>query len=474
MLHSWYFPQFAPAFIDLKPEQRMEIYTEVMALGLWDEKSELAKRVSDAYKQYVQEKELEVVRWETQVLTLKKTDYRTQKLTWDKQRLARKRARGNQLKAARADLVGARLVVQDFNTKILAYNKKVEEFNAKVKKLNTDLDYLREKVRKVNSNATRLDSQRGRLVTEIATVRKGKCPTCGQKLHTQALSIDLSARLKEVEENLKRELEEAESLNERIYTKEEELKNLPLPADDKLESKLEVANLEMEHIEDEVKELTAPSEEEVNPFLELIQTQKDEIAHATAMLEIRKEERKESEEMQSRSAFWIKGFKEIRYQVMEDSLRQLNTEVNECLQQLGLADWEITFSAEKETKSGTIKRGFLCSVRSPHTSVTVPWEAWSGGESQRLRLAAQFGISNLLAARSGFTPSVEFWDEPTQYLSEGGVTQLLEQLEERANRYGRIILLADHRALDYPFKGTVHIAKTSEGSTIDTRYQNAP
>jgi len=469
MLHTWYFPQFTSAFIDLKPEQRMEIYTEVMRLGLWDEKSDLAKRVSEAYKELVREKELEVVKWETQLLTLKKTDYLPQKAEWDRQRLARKRAREARIKTARSDLVKARLIVQNLNRKMLAYDKKLKTFNERVKTLGKYIDDLRQKETRASTTVAQLDQQRLRLVKEHSLVKQGVCPMCKQKLPTKALALTLAASLKEINEKLRLERTQADLLTTQIEEKEKELADLPTPENNKLESIWGAAVQEMESIEREIRN-EEKEKVEKNPFIDLIQQQADDVINAMAMLEVRREEKAESEQMQSRSAFWIKGFKEIRYQVMEESLRQLNTEVNECLHQLGLIGWEITFSAEKETKSGTVKRGFLCSVRSPHTSNVVPWEAWSGGESQRLRLGAQFGISNLLVARSGFNPSVEFWDEPTQYLSGGGVHDLLAQLEERANRYGRIILLADHRSLNYPFKGNIHIAKTAEGSTIDIRY----
>ena len=471
MTNTWYFPQFTQAFIDLKPEARMEIYTEVMALGLWDEKSELAKTVADAYKEEAAAKTLEVTKWQTELDTLRSIDYTAHKGEWDKLYQERKVTI-----AKKAMEVKNRLVAT--NTLLLKMRKKDKEdevlqnaYDEEKSKLQAKVDMNNRALSTWVANLDRTDSEVAQLQKDKAKTDKGTCPTCGQRLHTRNAAETIKTKIALLEFAGKDQSKAV--LKFRLAVKEamDTLRALEKPRLSNAHEQVIVLSERKAQLERELQNVAREKKEEKNPFIHLERKRKEQIKTCLATLNLRKRERKEAEDMQAKSAFWIKGFKEIRYQVMQDSLVQLNTEVNESLHQLGLQDWEIIFSAEKENKSGTVKRGFLCSVRSPHTSVAVPWEAWSGGESQRLRLAAQFGISNLLVARSGFNPSVEFWDEPTQFLSDGGVTQLLEQLEDRAKRYKRVILLADHRSLDYSFEGTVHITKTAEGSTIETRYQ---
>lgn len=56
-----------------------------------------------------------------------------------------------------------------------------------------------------------------------------------------------------------------------------------------------------------------------------------------------------------------------------------------------------------------------------------------------------------------------------QWLSETGIQDLLAVLAERAAKQKKIILLADHRALDFGgFSGTITVTKNHLGSTIST------
>lgn len=470
MLNTWFFPQFAPAFIDLKPEQRMEIYTEVLALGLWDAKSDLAKAVSDAYKSETQEKDLEVIRWETELATITSTDYEQSSIRWEDEQSDKREVHKERIAAARKALLKAKLDAKQLAQRAMAYEKAKAIYDEGQTKIKEGIAQVGLAIDRRNRDRLACEKQLARLESEKQKITSGTCPTCGQALHGKEVLI---SNKRERERLLVERAKHEEKIEELSVASKRYAKTISLlvePEGKDVYAQHVRAEAYVAECERALRAAEAPIKQEVNPYLALMKAQRVKALRASQQLKRAQRERKELEEFQARAAFWIKGFKEIRYQVIEESLRQLNTEVNECLQQMGLADWEITFSAEKETKSGTVKRGFLCSVTSPHTDTAVPWEAWSGGESQRLRLAAQFGISNLLSARSGFNPSVEFFDEPTKELSEEGVVQLLDQLSERAERYQRVILIADHRSHEYAFKGKVHVTKTHAGSTIETIY----
>jgi len=166
--------------------------------------------------------------------------------------------------------------------------------------------------------------------------------------------------------------------------------------------------------------------------------------------------------------YWVKGFKEIRLMLIQESLAQLTLECNEVLFQMGLQDWSVSFDVERETKAGGINKNFTVMVQAPQMKDPVPWEVWSGGESQRLRLAVSMGCANLVSGRLGMQPTVEMWDEPSSWMAEAGIQDMLSVLTERAQRYQKVILLADHRALDFGgFAGIINIVKDSGGSRID-------
>lgn len=213
--------------------------------------------------------------------------------------------------------------------------------------------------------------------------------------------------------------------------------------------------------------------------IEKLVVEENPVSAAQAKLEKRRKEllrdikREEAlqEEIESRMrlySYWVKGFKEIRLSQVSEALTQLEVEVNSCVNQLGLVGWKLLFKADSETKAGNVKRGFAVEVLSPANDKPVPWKSWSGGEAQRLRIAGNMGLANLIRDRLGITLPIEVWDEPTQFLSQQGVTDLLDGLAQRAEIEQRQIWVVDHRSLGYGgFSGSVTVVKDRKGSRFE-------
>lgn len=166
--------------------------------------------------------------------------------------------------------------------------------------------------------------------------------------------------------------------------------------------------------------------------------------------------------------YWPKAFKELRLWMVDTALDELEIYVNSSLVSLGLAEWRIEFAVERENKSGGVSRSFDILVFSPKSPEGVPWEAWSGGETQRLRVACTVGLASLVQSRMPNAPKLEVWDEPTAHLSETGVKDLIEFFGARA-REGRQVWLIDHRSLGSgSFDDVVTVVKGAEGSYLET------
>lgn len=166
-------------------------------------------------------------------------------------------------------------------------------------------------------------------------------------------------------------------------------------------------------------------------------------------------------------SFWVGGFKRVRLFIIEDTLRQLEVEVNNNLTSLGMLDWRVEFDVERENKSGTVTKGFVVLVHSPDHDKPVPLEAWSGGETQRIRLAGDLGMANLIMERAGLTSKIEFYDEPSNHLSDEGLRDLVDTLHDRANELNKRIWLVDHRMMDHPFTDTLTAVKGQGGSHLE-------
>lgn len=478
-LNTFYFSQFSDFFLDLKPGPRMEIYSTVLGLDLWESKSDLARTLSRESELEVQRLEVKEAKLLERARTLRSVNYEAESKAWVK----KQRRRANELAEAAERLTAEE---SEATGELEHWKRKDSDLNKQQDKVELRLAQARKKERAQLSTIagkeaeqrqhTRMAKQLAEEMADFDKLAKGACPLCKQEvgvkhrkahlahLHsTREECLDLAAYAAgEVQALVK------EGLSADCDTLEQELKDLQAERD---EVRAKVRSAEQAHAKLQIELHLLTSEldklsKEVNPFDALIEENKAEAAKAQRLAKAVSVQLQEQRQAKAGLEFWVKGFKDIRFQVLQESLTQLNAEVNECLHDLGLHDWQMEFTVEKESKSGNVRRGFMCAVQSPDAPESVPWEAWSGGETQRLRIAAQMGISNMISSRIGLYPDFEFWDEPSTWLNEDGIKDMLAILQERAHRYNRRILIADHRALGFNFDGTIQVTKTEKGTQL--------
>jgi DNA repair ATPase RecN len=167
--------------------------------------------------------------------------------------------------------------------------------------------------------------------------------------------------------------------------------------------------------------------------------------------------------------YWVRGFKDIRLFEVDEALTSLQVEVNSYLADLGMADWSVSMEVERETKAGKISRGFRVMVDPGinSNSSPKPWEIWSGGEGQRLRLAGTLALSNLILHQFNQDCNIQVWDERLYWLSGSGEDDMLELLQETAKQHNKQIWLIDQHNLDFPFDGVITVVKDTKGSHLE-------
>jgi len=205
---------------------------------------------------------------------------------------------------------------------------------------------------------------------------------------------------------------------------------------------------------------------ETNPFKESLEEVTNEIDESKELLLRKKKALKLSEKHQKAFEYWRGAFRNIRLYVVEKALISFEIEINNSLIQLGLEDWTIKLDIERELKSGGVARGFTVLIQSPYNVDPVPWESWSGGEGQRLRLAGTLALANFIRSMTGFESELEIYDEPTSHLGGGGIQDLLQLLYQRAHNENRCIWLIDHHSIDFSFDTITTVIKDDNGSRI--------
>ena len=165
--------------------------------------------------------------------------------------------------------------------------------------------------------------------------------------------------------------------------------------------------------------------------------------------------------------FWQKGFKDIRLELIDSTLLELELATNRNAAALGLEDWRIAFTTERETKAGSLTQAFTVLLYPPGQDNPVDWAAFSGGEAQRWHLAVTCGLSEVLLRRAGIEPDTEIYDEVTSYISSEGIENVLDFLRQRALDLNRKIYLIDHHVGVGDFTDTVQIIKDNTGIHIN-------
>lgn len=413
--YSVIFPQFGKPFFELAPAAKLELFSEIMGLNFWLDKSKQAQDEADQLADEIAKFEREATRQEAQYEALERE------------------LPG--LKAKQAD-------VKDLN-------RIVAGFKAKLEKAQQDQHAAREKAQKareVNAIAKAAVDTCHQVVESLSKLG-AKCPICLQTVsaaHLRAEKARAVGYLTQQKTHAEAALAQSKAATQRadlLATDERVIQGNLADWSRKLAEAASYAKL-----------------------VQSKQAQMDALAVSITNLDTRLDRLVVRHE---KAQFWVAGFKRVRLFIIDEILRQLELEVNNNLSALGLPDWQITFDVERENKSGGITKGFATFVVPPGSGEPVRLEAWSGGEYQRLRWAGELGLANLIMDRAGLVNSIEFYDEPSRHLSTEGVADLADTLAQRADDTERVIFLVDHASIESGnFTGVITVTKDEKGSAL--------
>lgn len=475
--------QGQPMFLDLKAEPKAALFAEVMMLDRWLDysarASDVAKREDTTARRL--ESELSGLRGRLEA-TLER-DTAAQLADWE-------RGRERRLDGLEQEYRG--LIERQ---KVLAERQKdkdtlVESRRIDYRRVLDGVESTQQLLDEIRADLVQVDKDLSKELHLIEAIAKHldtlhdaeSCPTCSQPISGKLVrelrtktDKDLNALYAMVEDLRDREEElklKRTDLEENLTKRKKEAKAY-LEAFDAASAEARSIARDIPSIDrslDQIEERAKAIEAEPNPYAAIAAASdkaadelRDKIADTVADLDA-------ALSAHSLASSWVRWFKEIRLTLIGEALEQLEIEVNSCVNALGLTDWELRFDVDKETAKGTLQRGFSVSVIAPHNTKPVPWEAWSGGESQRLRLAANMGLANLIRARTGTRVNLEVWDEPTQWMTAQGVADLLDSLAQRAETEQRQVWIVDHRTLGYArFTGSAGVIKTEAGSEFDLK-----
>jgi DNA repair exonuclease SbcCD ATPase subunit len=491
MLYSVCISQFGAKFFDLIPSIKMNIFTSIMGkeLDKWLLYSEEASNKASAFKVKITELRQSVSKYEGILETIDLENLRSKHKNFESERktivdglksnLSEITVSESKFKEQSRVISGDITKVQQkkikLNAEIISYNDKIKDANTIILKLNSKFSNAKAMKRNKQAEQEKLKD----LLDEDV------CPTCGSAVKGMSKHITKEIGMIKTEivkfeaelDTISEEQVETEkvknTLDKSLTRLRSDLSSLN-EEESTLKSDLTRINVGMDNTTNSInslKERVAKEEKKKNPFVDMIKEAFKKKELNDRLKRYAEVEIEESESKLITAEYWKKGYKNIRLMVLDESLKELEIHINNNLQSLGMLDWNISVEIESETQKGTLQRELTILVEAPFGGGKVPIEVWSGGEGQRLRLAGTLGLMDFIHDRRGTDWNIEIFDEPSQFLSESGIKDLIDSLFLRAKRLKKTIWFADQKGLDTygKFMGKIKVIKTEEGTMLEEK-----
>lgn len=518
-LYSTFISQFSSKFFDLSPADKMAVFSDIMAETLypWELRSIQAKTRSEKIGVIIKDLEKEISKLNGALGHSNSIDYSQQiKGFEDRKKEALKEANDNlkilteNYRTSKSALAGcmkdkAKLEMESNKIKVPERGGGVDNIHSKYNEIFFQIESELSKVKDYKNKVTEkiflnkaeystLQKEKEKLegVSGIST-----CPTCLQKVDKKLLK-DKSAEIQKKLLSLEKELSKLKDvlanwdnssadfkkqLAVENENKEKELAKLHKKIDKESKEKGELLvqirvlsttidglSKSIADFESRISQLKTNIqniESTKNEYLELEEKRQADIKSFTDAIKDNEGLLGVAKREFDAFVYWVKGFKEIRLLLMLDALKELEISINNNLSKFGLADWSITLDIDKSNKDGSIRKGFSVLINSPD-KIDTPLDTFSGGERQRLVLAGSIGLMDLIQSKRQVDFGIEIFDEASAWLSENGISDLVDILFQRSKENEKKLFLIDHKNLGSygMFTGTINIVKDENGSHI--------
>jgi DNA repair exonuclease SbcCD ATPase subunit len=458
-LASVLFGQAQPLFVDLSVPERGDILDEVLGLGFWIRAADLATSRWNATGIEMQRLQREVARLDGALAELPREADLVQAIDdFD----ARRAEEVDELRAQRYTLDQEYRGLRRSAGAVGVSTDRRDE----VDRLR---DELSERVTREASEVAVLGSEVARLSRDFDFFNEtGECPTCGQEIDERFAEAHLDDLRREHDEKvvlLAAARDRLDSTREQTDALVAEMRAL---ADGTRERhRLDLAVVakrgEISTLDNRILLLL----DQANPHVDQLRSVEARRVELDGLLAAKRAEESVLSARIDRLDFWRQGFRRVRVFCLTRVLAELEVATMTEARSLGLIGWNIGFTGETETKSGTVRLGVQAIVRSPEAK--RDFDSFSPGEGQRVRCASALGLASLIQRYSGVSYDFEVWDEPSAWLSAEGIDDLFESLRERAHGRGKSIWVVDPRAgLSHGgFDEVWNVIKTDEGSRIE-------
>lgn len=486
LINTLFLAQGQPLFFDRTPKEKLQLFTDVLPLERWEERSDRAAKRVKELSALESEMNGELVGLRTALEQNAALLKRAQEdsAAWQQEQEGRAERATAEIKVLEGQLETQQLSLNEVDLAHDGAWTKLREMRGDLGKLQAAVDAAQQKVNAAENEQQVIEREIERLRKELQELGEAdNCPVCAQPIKGTGFGkhkTEVKRKVTGLEQQLTRFLPEelTEALDEAMDTHGKFLKGLRLTEQrtDELQSRLNMLNPSVGRLQAQItaaKDTLRERQGESNPYVDQVQglrRQKSKLETEIGALEA---DVIKAQQQIERVSFWVKGFKDVALYLIEEVTQELEAVTNSILGEVGLAGWQVLYDIERETKSGTVQRGVNVTVVPPkdyiggERTTPIKWESWSGGESQRLRLVGALALSEVLLSHAGVNTNLEVFDEPGKYISGAGINDLCKYLSDRAKTQGKTVWLIDHLVREGAvFAGTTGVRKTAKGSIV--------
>ena len=473
--------QRSSLFLDLRPEDKSRLFSETLELDRWLEASDRAGECVRTLERKLHGVRAEITAAESllNILRDQHDEAADKEESFGADKTNRLATIGTQRNQTRTELEEVREALSEarraFTSLEVSPDPKAQSLTQRLADFRQQEGTSKSTLGRTEGNLRTVRQEEQKTRALIAQYEESPlCPECGQTVtaeHTKEKLAELTEKAKDLTQlgdNLARQ---ANDLSMRLLGYTDDIRELEKKLEQTREIRHEVDLLEIKEVNlsrhlDSLNTGWEGIKNEPNPFTALCNDLERKYDETSRSIEGMKEEETKLNQDVEIHKFWQKGFKDIRLQLIDQTLIELQLTTKRNAEALGLEGWDIEFLTERETKSGSTSQSFTVLLYPPGQREPIDWAAFSGGEAQRWHIAVTCGLSEVLLSRAGIEPDIEVYDEITNYISSEGIDDVMEFLRERAIELNRKIYLIDHHIGVGDFTDTVDIIKDETGIKI--------
>lgn len=483
-IYSIFISQQADKFVDLAPVDKMDLFSNVLDLEKWSTFSDVAKEKKNLLEKKDNELEKERIALEGEVAGLDVGDLDTLIAEYEKDRESKIVKETEELTSLETRYTNTLATLRTVEDTVTENDRLYKEELSIVSDCTNQVNDSKNIQMLIKKELYKIEVQQDIGETESKKIKntflEPTCSHCFQPIKPEMLNQQLVL------------LERSLAQLGQQYKEQYELFNIAETDHAKYVSELEIEKKVLETLDSNIKNglhavrtLEKDAENIVswiddsrkrlqtlqvtaNPFMSMKKMKKDKLKELKKQVNLIAQKQFVNIQKSCIYDYWVKGFKETKLMLLSEAVKEFEIEINNKLQELGMGEWSVKTEVDTETKAGTIKRGFNILIQSPLNTNLVPFSCWSGGEGQRLRLAITLGLIDFIKNKRGVTWDILIFDEPTQFLSEEGISDLIETLKDKAMNDGIKVFLIDHRNLRAfgDFTSEIKVVKNKQGSRI--------